>query len=160
MYFTHFISFPRTAVRRWQCSQFLSALQLLMVTSLRWTKQLPVLSAFQTNRITIPISLPPNVKHVFLCASFNDTTFSPARTAFSAWRPATGWGVGGSYSARGKRSHLRNHPQKFAVPPTFLFLRYRGSYPGTKRSGRDVLPATNAKVQKEWTDNFVSLYCQ
>ena len=56
-------------------------------------------------------------------------------------------GVGGSYSGRGKRSsHLRNHPERFKCPPKFPFLRYRGSFPGTKRSGRDELVTSNADL--------------
>ena len=130
----------------------LLALQLLLVTSVLWTQQLPVLTVCQTNRITIAISLPPNVKHVFCVLRL---TTLPSAQPGQRSQHGDQLRVGGLYSGRGKRSfHLRNRSERFKGPSKLLFLGYRGSFQETKRPGRDVLPAPSTKVQKEWTDNF------
>jgi len=139
---------------QWQWSQvsiqFLHAQKLQLVTSVRWTQQLPELSVFQANRITIATSLPPNVSVSFVCSVYRRYRHPSQDSVLR-----TDWAVGGSYCGRDKRcSLLRNCSGRFNGPPKLLFFGYRGSLPGTKRPGRDVLAASSVKVKNEWTDNF------
>jgi len=59
---------------------------------------------------------------------------------------------------KGRRSFSSaKSPDRLWVPPSFLFNRYRGCFPGLKRPGREVnhSPPSSAEDKNEWGCTFM-----
>ena len=72
---------------------------------------------------------------------------------YSDW--ATDWMVRGSNPGRGKIYSFfffQKHPDRVRGPPSFLSIRYRGSFPGVRWSECEVnlSPPSSSEVNNKW----------
>jgi hypothetical protein len=73
-----------------------------------------------------------------------------------------GWAIGGSNPDRVKGFiSSANRPGQLWGPPSLILNRYRGSFQGVKRAGREVdhSPPSSAEVRNEWSCTSASSRC-